>query len=127
MTFPPGRGGVEVAEFYRARPVDDAQVNPLATTDTTLLTVPAGYQYEGRVFVTEQAGGTPTFRIALRLDAAALDIKHYIRYDKALAANGTDVTEVVYLPENTIVTVRASTTGVSFTFSGLKRQLDVNF
>jgi hypothetical protein len=107
--------------------VSDAQVNPLATTETTLLTVPAGYTYEGRIFVAEQGAATPTFRIALRLDAAALAAKHYIVYGDALAANEAWVTEMLYLPENAIVTVYASTANVSFTFSGLKRQLDVNF
>ena len=128
MTFPPGipTRVLQTVEQFRARPVPDAQVNPLADTDTTLLTVAAGYWYEGRIYVAEQGGATPTYRIAVRLDGEALAAKHYLVYGRQLAANSSEYVDLVYLPEDAIVTVRASTTGVSFTFSGLKRRLDVD-
>lgn len=121
----PFRGQFEVAEFYRARPVD-AQAAPGAASDTTLVAVPSGYWMEGRVWVANRSTAA-IIRIAARMDAAALANKHYVAYDEPLAANESLHTEMLYLPAGAIITVRADTANVSFTFSGLQRQVDVNY
>lgn len=124
MTASP-RGYLEVAEFYRARPVD-AQSAPAATTNTDLLTVASGYWVEGEVWVANRGTAT-TFRVAARMDAGALGNKHYLAYDEPLAANESLHTGFIRLPAGAIVTVYAGSANVSFTFNGLQRQMDVNF
>ena len=119
------RGYTEVAEFYRARPVD-AQLAPAATTNTNLITVSSGYWVEGEVWGANRGAAT-TIRIAVRQDATAIANKHYISYDEPLGANESLHTEHLYLIAGAIVTVYAGSANVSFTFNGLQRQTDVNF
>ena len=96
------------------------QVDTDATTDTDLYTVPAKKVATLRVFVVERAGGTPTFRIALRLAGASLANKQYIVYERALAANEEFQTKPFELGENDIVTVRASDGNISFNANGFE-------
>ena len=91
-----------------------------ASSSVDLYTVPAKKIATLRVFVTERAGGTPTFRIALRLAGAALANKQYIVYDKALAANEEFQTKPFELGENDILSVLSSDTNVSFNANGVE-------
>jgi len=88
--------------------------------------VPAGYWMEGWMWVANRGTAT-TIRIAARMDGATLGNKHYIAYDEPLAANESLPSQHLYLPAGAIVTVYAGSANVSFTFSGLQRQVDVNF
>ena len=96
------------------------QVDADATTLTDLYTVPAKKLATLRVLVAERAGGTPTFRIALRIGGASIANKHYIVYEKALTANGVYQTPPIELGENDVVTVRASDGNVSFNANGFE-------
>jgi hypothetical protein len=96
------------------------QVNPAATTATTLYTVGAGKSaVVSTITVTNQSATAATFRIAVRPAGAALEAKHYIAYDAPLAANDmTGLTIGVTLAETDVLTVYASAATVSFNAFG---------
>jgi glucose-6-phosphate dehydrogenase assembly protein OpcA len=92
------------------------QVNPSATTATTLYTVGAGKStVVSTITVTNQAASTATFRIAVRPAGATLEAKHYIAYDIIIAANDTTaLTLGITLSATDVVTVYASSATMSF-------------
>tara|TARA_R110000868_G_scaffold41151_1_gene141012 strand:- start:19 stop:348 length:330 start_codon:yes stop_codon:yes gene_type:complete len=96
------------------------QVNPGATTATTLYTVPSSTQtVVSTISVANQAASAATFRIAIRPAGETLDPKHYIAYDSTVAANdSTMITVGVTLATTDVITVYASTTTVSFNAFG---------
>lgn len=93
-----------------------AQVNPSATTATTLYTVPsATASVLSTVTVCNQAASAASFRIAVRPAGATLAAVHYVAYDVALAANDTTaLTLGLTLAATDVVTVYASSATVSF-------------
>jgi hypothetical protein len=93
-----------------------AQVNPSATTATTLYTVPsATSSVLSTVTVCNQAASAASFRIAVRPAGATLAAVHYVAYDVALAANDTTaLTLGLTLATTDVVTVYASAATVSF-------------
>lgn len=96
------------------------QVNPAATTATTLYTVPASTQtIISTVVVTNQAATAGTYRISVRVAAAADNAKQYIAYDVSLPANASDtLTLGVTLGATDVVTVYASSATFSFNAFG---------
>jgi hypothetical protein len=96
------------------------QVNPAATTATTLYTVPASTQtIISTVVVTNQAATAGTYRISVRVAAAADNAKQYIAYDVSLPANASDtLTLGVTLGATDVVTVYASSATFSFSAFG---------
>lgn len=95
------------------------QVNPGATTATTLYTVPADLSTVGSTLTVCNQGATGTYRIAVRPAGAVLAAKHYIAYDAGLAANSTDTWTIgVTLATTDVVTVYASTANFSFCLFG---------
>ena len=96
------------------------QVNPAATTATTLYTVPASTQtIISTVVVTNQAATAGTYRISVRVAAAADNAKQYIAYDVALPANASDtLTLGVTLGATDVITVYASSATFSFNAFG---------
>jgi hypothetical protein len=100
------------------------QVNPSATTATTLYTVGSGKSaVVSTVTVTNQAATAATFRVAVRPAGATLEAKHYVAYDAPLAANDlTAITIGITLAATDVITVYASTANVSFNAFGSEIQ-----
>lgn len=96
------------------------QLNPAATTASTLYTVPAATSAViSTIIICNQAGAATSFRIAVRPAGAALSAQHYMNYDTALPANDTiTATLGITLATTDIVTVYAGTSTVSFSAFG---------
>jgi len=96
------------------------QVNPAATTATTLYTVPASTQtIVSTLTVTNQTATAGTYRISLRVAAAADNAKQYIAYDVSLPGNASDtLTLGVTLGATDVITVYASAATSSFNAFG---------
>jgi glucose-6-phosphate dehydrogenase assembly protein OpcA len=96
------------------------QVNPSATTATTLYTVPSSTQaVVSTIAVSNQAATSATFRVAIRPAGETLAAKHYIAYDSTVAANdSTMLTIGVTLATTDVITVYASSATVSFNAFG---------
>ena len=92
------------------------QVNPSATTATTLYTVPSAKSAViSSLTVCNQASSSATFRIAVRPAGATLAAVHYVAYDVAVgAADTTVLTLGITLATTDVVTVYASTANISF-------------
>ena len=96
------------------------QVNPAATTATTLYTVPASTQtIVSTLTVTNQTATAGTYRISVRVAAAADNAKQYIAYDVSLPGNASDtLTLGVTLGAADVITVYASAATFSFNAFG---------
>lgn len=96
------------------------QVAPAANTDTTLYTVPALTQAViSTINVCNQNNTAITFRIAVRPAGVTLAGLHYITYDTTVPAfDSLPVTIGITLATTDVITVRANTTGVSFSAFG---------
>lgn len=99
-----------------------AQANPSATTATTLYTVPAQTAtILSSIVVTNQAGTSGTYRIAIRPDGENLAAKHYIAFDRTLAANSFEPhTFGVTLDAGDVITIYASSANMSFNAFGVQ-------
>lgn len=95
------------------------QVNPAATTLTTLYTVPSATSSVGSTLSICNQGATTVVRVAVRPAGAAIDPKHYIVYDSPVAGNDTlFLTIGVALETTDVVSVYAGTANVSFNLYG---------
>lgn len=96
------------------------QVNPSATTATTLYTVPSATQtVVSTISVCNQAGTAATFRIAVRPAGATLSAEHYIVYGATVpASDSTFFTLGIALGATDVVTVYASSADLSFNAFG---------
>ena len=96
------------------------QVNPSATTATTLYTVPSATSaVVSTISVCNQAGTAATFRIAVRPAGASLAAEHYIVYGATVpASDSTMITVGLTLATTDVVTVYASSANLSFNAYG---------
>lgn len=96
------------------------QVNPSATTATTLYTVPSATSVVASTLtICNQAGTAGTFRLAIRPAGESLASKHYISYDTSISANDTvSLTIGLTLATTDVVTVYASSANMSFNLFG---------
>lgn len=96
------------------------QVNPSATTATTLYTVPSSTQtVVSTISVCNQAGTAATFRIAVRPNGATLSAEHYIVYGATVpASDSTFFTLGLALDAADVITVYASSANLSFNAYG---------
>lgn len=96
------------------------QVNPSATTATTLYAVPSGTQsVVSTISVCNQNGTAATFRIAVRPAGATLDPKHYIIYGATVpGSDSTMITVGLTLAATDVITVYASSASLSFNAYG---------
>jgi glucose-6-phosphate dehydrogenase assembly protein OpcA len=96
------------------------QVNPAATTATTLYTVPASTAtVVSTISVCNQASTAATYRIAVRPSGATLAAQHYIVYGATVpASDSTMITVGLTLATTDVVTVYASSATVSFNAYG---------
>ena len=96
------------------------QVNPAATTATTLYTVPASTQtVVSTITICNQAATAATYRIAVRVAGSALSAEEYIVYGATVpASDSTFLTVGLTLGATDVVTVYASSANVSFNLFG---------
>jgi hypothetical protein len=95
------------------------QVNPTASTLTTLYTVPANVQTICSTIVICNQGVSALCRIAIRPAGASIDVKQYIVYN--LVVNQYDssfLTLGITLNTTDVVSVYADTAYVSFSLFG---------
>lgn len=92
------------------------QVNPSATTATTLYTVPSGKEtVVSTITICNQTSSAATFRIAVRPAGATLAAVHYVAFDVTVAASDTTaLTLGITLTATDVITVYASTSTLSF-------------
>ena len=92
------------------------QVNPSATTATTLYTVPSAKSaVVSSLTVCNQTSSAATFRIAVRPAGATLAAVHYVAYDVTVGASDTTaLTLGITLATTDVITVYASTATLSF-------------
>lgn len=98
-----------------------AQSAPSATTESTLYTVPAGYSaVVSTIAITNQAGSSGTYRIAVRPAADATTTqKHYIVYGATVAASDSILLTLgLTLATGDVVRVYASSANMSFSAFG---------
>lgn len=96
------------------------QVNPAATTATTLYTVPAGNSAViSSITICNQATTNATIRLAVRPAGEVLAAKHYIAYDTLITGNDLLTISIgISLATTDVVTCYANTTTVSFSIFG---------
>ena len=92
------------------------QLNPSATTATTLYTVPSAKSaVVSSLTVCNQTATAATFRIAVRPAGATLAALHYVAYDVTVGASDTTaLTLGITLATTDVITVYASTATLSF-------------
>jgi glucose-6-phosphate dehydrogenase assembly protein OpcA len=92
------------------------QINPSATTATTLYTVPSAKSaVVSSLTICNQTATAATFRIAVRPAGATLAAVHYVAYDVTVGASDTTaLTLGITLATTDVVTVYASTATLSF-------------
>ena len=96
------------------------QLNPSATTATTLYTCPASTQTViSTITICNQAGTSGTYRIAVRPNGATLSAEHYVVYDATIQANTTAAyTLGITIDASDVVTIYASSANISFNAFG---------
>lgn len=92
------------------------QVNPSATTLTTLYTVPASKEaVVSSISVANLTSTAATFRLAVRPAGASIANQHYIGYDITVgASDSTIITVGLTLATTDVLSVYASTANVAF-------------
>jgi hypothetical protein len=92
------------------------QVNPSATTATTLYTVPSAKSaVVSSLTICNQTATAATFRVAVRPAGATLAALHYVAYDVTVGASDTTaLTLGITLATTDVITVYASTATLSF-------------
>lgn len=98
------------------------QVNPAATTATTLYTVPASTStIASSLTISNISNSGVTYRVAVRPTGEALANKHYLAYDTSLPANDSAVlTMGITLGTTDVVTVYGSTANLAFSLFGVE-------
>ena len=95
------------------------QIEPAATTATTLYTVPSATQTVASTLVVANLGSATTFRVAVRPSGAELEDKHYIIYDNYInSSDSIFLTIGLSLNTTDVVTVYAGTANVAFNLFG---------
>jgi len=96
------------------------QSNPSATTATTLYTVPSATEaVVSTIAICNQAGGSGTYRLAIRKAGAVLAAEQYLVYGATVAANDSILLTLgVTLATTDVVTVYSSSATMSFSLFG---------
>lgn len=95
------------------------QAKPLATTDTTLYTVPSATSTVCSTISICNIGTSTTYRIAVRPSGAAIEDKHYLVYEAAINQYDTVMLTLgITLAATDVVTVRAGSANVAFSLFG---------
>ena len=95
------------------------QVNPAATTPTTLYTVPSATSAVSSTLSICNVGTSTTFRVAVRPAGATLDPKHYLVYDAVVNQyDSVLLTLGISLATTDVVTVYAGHANLAFSLFG---------
>lgn len=96
------------------------QVEPTATTDTTLYTVPASTQAVcSTLSICNKAAASGTFRVRVKVNGAADDDKQFVVYDAPIGAKDTLLlTFGATLGAADVVVVYASSADMTFQLFG---------
>ena len=96
------------------------QVSTSSNTTATLYTVPStSSAVISTIAICNQASTATTFFLAVQPGGATLASKHYINYNTALPANDTMTVSIgITLAPTDVISVRASSTSVSFLIFG---------
>ena len=91
-------------------------INPAATTATTLYTVPAATStIVSTITVCNQSASTGSFRLAVRPAGATLAANQYVAFDTPVAYNDTvALTLGITLAATDVITAYASSANISF-------------
>lgn len=93
------------------------QVDPAATTTTTLYTVPDKTMTTISSIVAANRTGSPiTFRLSVHVAGAGADDKQYLYYDKSVAANDS-LTIVIGITLNQTDVLKVYTSAVDMSFN----------
>jgi hypothetical protein len=98
------------------------QLNPSATTLTTLYTVAASTStIVSTLSICNQAASSATYRVAIRPAGATVAAQHYLVYDSAIPANDTiTLTLGITLAATDVISVYASSATLSFHAYGVE-------
>jgi len=98
------------------------QLDPAATTTTTLYTVPDLTQTTvSSLVICNRTGSSITFRVSVHVAGAGADDKQFLFYDQALAANTTQTVVIgMCLGQTDVIKVYASAVDVSFNLFGVE-------
>jgi|TARA_R110000787_G_scaffold155410_1_gene269157 hypothetical protein len=98
------------------------QLDPAATTATTLYTVPNLAQTTvSSLVICNRTGSSITFRVSVHVAGAGADDKQFLFYDQALAANTTQTVVIgICLGQTDVIKVYASAVDVSFNLFGVE-------
>lgn len=95
------------------------QLNPAATTLSTLYTVPGATKTVVSTLAVCNQGSDTTFRVSVQVAAEADTPKQYLYYDVALPANNTLMATIgMTLDATDVVKVYAGSSTVSFSLFG---------
>jgi len=96
------------------------QINPSATTATTLYTVPSATStVVSTIVICNQTATAATFRVSVRQAGAAQTAAMYVAYDITVgASDSTALTLGLTLAATDVITVYASTATLSFAAFG---------
>ena len=91
------------------------QINPAASTLTTLYTVPASTStIVSTISICNQAATAATFRIAVRPAGASIATQHYLNYDTPISGNDTITLNLgITLAATDVISANVSTTYIS--------------
>ncbi len=98
------------------------QLDPAATTTTTLYTVPDLTQTTvSSLVICNRTGSSITFRVSVHVAGAGANDKQFLFYDQALAANTTQTVVIgICLGQADVIKVYASAVDVSFNLFGVE-------
>ena len=98
------------------------QLNPSATTLSTLYTVPSSTQTTvSSLVVCNQDASDATFRVSVRVAGAGDDPKQYLLYDCPIRGNDTYIATIgMTLDTTDVVSVYASSASFSFNLFGVE-------
>jgi hypothetical protein len=93
------------------------QVDPSATTTTTLYTVPSETVTTiSSIVAANRTGSAITFRLSVHVAGAGADDKQYLYYDKSVAANDS-LTIVIGITLNQTDVLKVYTSAVDMSFN----------
>ena len=93
------------------------QLDPSATTTTTLYTVPDKTMTTvSSIVAANRTGSAITFRLSVHVEGASADDKQYLYYDKSIAANDS-LTIVIGITINQTDVVKVYTSAVNMSFN----------
>ena len=93
------------------------QVDPSATTTTTLYTVPSETVTTiSSIVAANRTGSAITFRLSVHVAGAGADDKQYLYYDKSVAANDS-LTIVIGITLNQADVLKVYTSAVNMSFN----------